>query len=957
MRNENHSVIAEEFGMSNKSYWIIAFVVMLGMVSMVLAGSTGKIAGVVTDAETGEPLPGVNVVIVGTNFGASTDIDGTYVILNVPPGVYTLEFSYIGYQTVRVKDVRVNVDFTTRVDQKMKATVLEGEVVEVLGEKNPLVRADLTNTQVAISSEKIDELPVDNIRDIVKLQAGITVDNSGNIHIRGGRSNEIAFQVNGLSINNPFGNTQGVGIATNAVEEVSVSAGTFSAEYGNALSGVINFVTKDGGPKYTGSFRSWIGDNVSTHKDLFFNIDEINPFNNTRTEWTFGGPIPGTNKKLTFFTSGVVRQNLGHLYGIRVYNTDDLLILDGGRILIDPYGYEFTPGPDNTIIRHTNPAKVGANGDRAIVPMVTSKALNLTGKLTWKPVAGIKLTYDIIADKGEYYSRLYFRRWRFTPDGRPKTRSTNISNSLGLIHTLSPTTFYTLKLGVNTSHALTAVYDDVFDPRYVPAVDNRVTNHIIQPTSYIAGGTDLSRAEERSISWLAKLDVVSQVHPAHEIRFGGEFAQHRLDYEAYTLLFEQINDSVGRFIIPDPTVRPEFTEYQKYTRWPRQGAFYILDKMELSKRFILNIGLRYEYFHSRAPYNPDLAGTVDKGVDRPEFLKESEPKHRVMPRISLSFPITSRGIIRFSYGIFYQYPVLRRIYVNPRFVDYNFTVTPTFGNANLDPQKSVQYEIGLQQQFTDDIKMDVTMFFKDVSNLIDLRRVIAGEVAVNKEFNVYTNIGNAKVKGFTLSFVKRRSANGIWSATLDYTFQIGMGSYTDPLALAVDTRTGRVTPQKLVPLDYDRTHTLNGTLTLTKPSSWVLSFIGSIYNGTPYTPSLPSSIKPVQYEVNSARKPWVKNVDLKFEKFFKIANGRFSLFIDVRNVFDIKNELFVWNNTGRALTNLNESINPNLFNNLKETIRANPDDFFPIQFVDNYYKREDWLSTPREVRVGLTYQF
>ncbi len=942
--------------MSRKNFWSIGLA-LLFFVGALWAGSTGKIAGVVTDAETGEPLPGVNVIIVGTNFGASTDIDGTYVILNVPPGVYTLEFSYIGYQTVRVKDVRVNVDFTTRVDQKMSPTVLEGQVVEVLGEKNPLVRADLTNTQVAISSEKIDELPIDNIRDIVKLQAGITVDNSGNIHIRGGRSNEIAFQVNGLSINNPFGNTQGVGIATNAVEEVSVSAGTFSAEYGNALSGVINFVTKDGGPKYSGSFRAWTGDNFSSHKDLFYNIDEINPFNNSRAEWTLGGPIPGTNKKVTFFTSGVVNRDLGHLYGIRVYNTDDLLILDGGRILIDPYGYEFEPGPNHTVIRHSNPAKVGADGDRAIVPMVTRQTLNLTGKLTWKPTAGMKFTYDLIADQGEYYSRTYFRRFRFTPDGRPKTRSSNISNSIGLIHTLSPTTFYTLKLGYNTSRALTAVYDEVFDPRYIPPVDNRITNHIIQPTSYIAGGTDLSRTKEKSQSWLVKLDVVSQVHPSHEIRFGGEFAQHRLDYEYFTLLSEQVNDSVFRFIIPDPTVKPEYTEYQKYTRWPRQGAFYILDKMELSKRFILNVGLRYEYFHSRAPYNPDLAGTVDKGVNRPEFLKQSKPKHRVMPRISLSFPITARGIIRFSYGIFYQYPVLRRIYVNPRFVDYNFTSIPTFGNANLDPQKSVQYEIGLQQQFTDDIKMDVTMFFKDVSNLIDLRRVVAGEVAVNKEFNVYTNIGNAKVKGFTISLVKRRSANGIWAATLDYTFQIGMGSYTDPLALAVDTRTGRVTPQKLVPLDYDRTHTLNGTLTLTKPSSWVLSIIGSIYNGTPYTPSLPSSIKPVEFEVNSARKPWVKNVDLKFEKFFKIAKTRFSVFLDVRNVFDIKNELFVWNNTGRALTNLNESINPNLFNNLKETIRQNPDDFFPMRFIDNYYKREDWLSAPREVRVGLTYQF
>ena len=926
------------------------------------AGTTGKIMGVVTDAETGEGLPGVNVIIEGTSMGAATDMDGAYVILNVPPGVYNITFSYIGYQTVTVKGVRVNVDFTTRLNQKLKQTTLEMEAVEVYGERNPLIRQDLTNTQVAVTSEKIDELPVYSLRDVIALQAGVVVDNAGNIHIRGGRSNEIAYQVNGISINNPFGNSQGVGIATNAVEEVSVSAGTFSAEYGNALSGVINYVTKDGGPTYHGTARFWTGDNVSTHDDVFFNIGEIDPFNTMRGEWTFGGPVPFTNKKLTFFTSGVLRSYKGYLYGIRVYETTDLLYLDGGKMLIDPYGLEIEPGPNHTIYLNSNPAKRGASGDREIVPMVTGQAMNLTGKLTWKPNAALKITYDLIFDMADRYNRYangvnIFRRFRFTPDGRPKAKSWNASHSIGIVHTLNKKTFYTLKFGVNQNWARTAVYDDVYDPRYVPSHENSITNQLLRPTDYVAGGTDLTRVTEENISILGKLDVVSQVLPHHEIRFGGEYARHKLDYEGYTLLFEEIGPNQGRFFIPTPEKNPNYTEFQIYTRKPEQASAYILDKMELASRFIFNAGLRYEYFNAHAKYNPDLAGTVDEGVSNPKFLKMAEPKHRLMPRISLSFPITSRGVIRFSYGIFYQYPILRSIYRNPRFVDYNFARVPTFGNANLNPERSIQYEMGLQQQFTDDIKMDLTIFYKDVTDLIEDRRVIAGEVAIDKEFNVYTNIGFAKVKGFTASLLKRRSPHGLFSATLDYTFQVGQGSYTDPLALAVDTRTGRSTPQKLVPLSFDRTHTINATLVLTKPENWTVSFIGSIKSGTPYTPSVPSSIQPVKFEVNSERRPWIKNVDMRAEKFFKFKGTKFSVFMQVENLFDTMNEIYVWTNTGHSLWSLDESINPNRFNNLRNTIRENPKDFFPESFLDNYYQREDWLSEPRKIRLGLSFMF
>lgn len=944
--------------------------------NLLLAGTTGKISGIIRDAETGEPLPGVNVQILGTTLGGATDVDGTFFILNIPPGLYTVEFTYLGYQTVVMKDVRVNVDFTTRLEQKMTPTVVEGSVVEVYGERNPLVRADLTNTQVAVTSEVIDDLPVVSVNDIIALQAGVVQDNSGSLHIRGGRADEIAYQVNGFSINNPYSNSQGVGLATNAIQEVSVSAGTFSAEYGNALSGVINYVTKDGGFEWGGSARAWSGDHVSNHTDVFFNIDEIDLANDARAEWTLGGPIPFFNKKVTLFTSGVWQRDMGHLYGIRVYNTSDLLLSDDqGNFAIDPYGFNFVPGSDGTgkAILSLNPDSIGANGDRAIVPMVTREAINITAKLAWKVTNNFKLSYDLIFDDGERFNSSaggvnIFRRFRFTPDGRPKTTSQNSSHSIGITHTLSSKTFYTFKFGVNYNKALTAVFEDPLDPRNIPAITKDIADQIIPPTdTYVAGGTDPSRTKENARSIIAKLDAVSQVLPNHEVRFGGDVAYHRMDYESYTLLWDGgdiVQDSgliyfPYRFFIPYPDLNPNYTSYQSYIRKPVQASAYILDKMELAHHFIFNAGLRYEYYHTQAPYNPDLAGTVDApgGVSDTQYLKESEAKHRFMPRLHLSFPITDRGIIRFSYGIFYQYPNLRSVYRNPRFEDLNFISTPSFGNANLDPERSIQYEFGLQQQFTEDMKLDVTVFYKDVNNLIGDQRIVAGTVAIDKNFNVYTNVSFAKVRGFTLSFLKRRSPGGLFSASLDYTFQVGEGSFTDPLDLAVDTRTGRETPQKMVPLDFTRSHTLNASLIFSKANNWTASAIGYIWTGTPYTPSLPSSLAPTAFEVNSGNRPLNTNVDLRLEKFFNFNLLRFSVFLQVFNLFDTMNERFIHENTGRSLTDLNQTTNPTLFNNLRREIQRNPEDFFPEQFLDDFYQREDWLSEPRRILLGLTFNF
>lgn len=948
--------------MIRRASW--SFALLLFLNTILLAGTTGKISGRISDAKTGEGLVGVDVQLEGTALGAATDADGVFIILNVPPGLYSLLINYLGYQGVKVKDIRVNVDFTTRVNQSLNAALVEGEVVEVLGERNPLVRQDLTNTTVAVTSEQLESLPVDQIRDVIALQAGIVEDNSGNLHIRGGRSNEVAFQVNGVSINNPFSSTQAVGIATNAVEEVSVSTGTFSAEYGNALSGVINFVTKDGGNDYNASLRMWTGDHVSNNEDIFFNIDDSDPFNNSRAEWTLSGPVPLFNGKLTFLTSGVYQNDKGHLYGLDLYKPEDMLDAFTTVLRVDPFGLGFGRNPDGSVNFNTNIDRRGPDGTGETVPMVTFEGVNLTGRLTWKPVNSMKFGYDIIMDDGNRYSSTYYRRFRFTPDGRPQTKSRNISHAFGLTHTLSKSTFYNLRFAANFTSANTSLYDSPSDPRYLPVVVRTGDNvddldFVNDPdrllfgnTGYQIGGQNLSFSDTESRSMIGKLDFVSQVHPSHELKFGGEVALHQLDLDAFTLQFDPIADKFFR-----PT-EDKFVGFQFYRREPRQGAMYILDKMELTKRFILNAGLRYEYLDANALYNPDLVGSVNDpiGADNPALLKDAEIKHRLSPRASLSFPITAEGIIRFSYGIFYQNPTFSSIYTNPRFFDGNFgQFTPSFGNANLEPQRSIQYEMGLQQQFGENMKVDLTIFYKDVTDLIQTRRILAGPNGTD-EFNVLTNISYASVKGFTASFLSRRSTNGLFSATLDYTFQVAEGAFDDPLRLFIDANSGRQGEQEYVPLDFDRTHTLNATMTIGRPRDWIVSAIGRLQAGTPYTPSLPSNFQAVNFDVNSDRRPWFQDVDLKLEKYLKAGPSNFSLFLQVENLFDLEQERFIHTNTGRSLTNLNTVINPALFNQVRNAIRRSPEDFMPIRFIDDFYQREDWLGEPREVRIGMSFE-
>jgi len=221
---------------------------------LLFAGTTGKITGRITDASSREPLLGVNVFILNTSMGASTDPNGNYVILNIPPGTYSIKISYVGYDAVIIHDVKVVVDRNTQISRELNPTELEMKELVVEAER-PMIQKDLTSTMSVVSRENIEALPVANFSELLTLQAGV-VGSGDNIHVRGGRTNEVAYMVDGMLVQDPLLGGMAANISNDAIEEMTLLSGTFNAEYGNALSGVVNIVTRDGGEKLGGKFET-----------------------------------------------------------------------------------------------------------------------------------------------------------------------------------------------------------------------------------------------------------------------------------------------------------------------------------------------------------------------------------------------------------------------------------------------------------------------------------------------------------------------------------------------------------------------------------------------------------------------------------------------------------------------------------------------------------------------------
>ena len=260
--------------------WSILALVTLLLPVAAWAQNTGKIAGQVTDATTGESLPGATVVIEGSTLGSATDLDGNYFIIGVPVGTYSVRATFVGYQAEVFLGVDVSAGYTRSLDFSLEPGVeLEEVVVQY---ERPIIQKDAVGVPKIVDAEEIVNLPVRGPAEVAKIQAGVvSKEGSGTLNIRGGRGAEVVYYVDGVK--------GGYGVPQSAVQEQEMLIGGINARYGDAMSGIISITTKSGSPNFFGSIEAL----SSTQFDAFgYNLASA----------TIGGPI--ISNRLSFFLAG-----------------------------------------------------------------------------------------------------------------------------------------------------------------------------------------------------------------------------------------------------------------------------------------------------------------------------------------------------------------------------------------------------------------------------------------------------------------------------------------------------------------------------------------------------------------------------------------------------------------------------------------------------------------------------
>lgn len=866
----------------------------------VVAGTTGKISGKVLDATTGEPLIGANVLIIGTTLGAATDFEGNYFIINIPPGRYEVRASLVGYNSITNQNIQVSVDQTTKLSFVLSEEAVEMADVVVVATR-PIVQKDLTSTQSNVSGEDIAMLPLEDIESVINLQAGV-IDG----HFRGGRIAEVQYLIDGVSANDVFTGEPSMEPQINSVQEVQVLTGTFNAEYGDALSGVVNQITKLPDDKYEFSFSGYAGDYVSNRTDIYDNIGSVKPTGIYNLMGTFSGPIPGTSNSVSFFISGRYFHDDGYIYGQRIFN------------------------PQDSSSYQTDPPIERATGDGAFVPMKFDDKLQLQAKLAFKVGPGKGIVLNGLFSRREY--KEYDHNYSLNPDGDYRRFNDSYLLSASYTHVFSNSTFLDVLGSGFLSDYKQYVYEDPFDPRYVaPSWKQGVSGN-----AFLTGGTQNWHFYHKAKTYTGRIELTSQITNIHQIKTGVEFKYNDVEYEDFQIV---IDASTGfQPSLPEPG---SFNN-NVYKANPYQGAAYIQDKIELDY-LIVNLGLRFDYFQPDGKYLLDpnnIAVLDDLNPPFPDsLLGVSSVKTQFSPRLGISYPITDKGAIHISWGHFFQIPPFEYLYRNPNFRvpltgDFPENVGNTIGNTDLKPQMTVMYEIGLQQELFTDFGITLTTYLKDIRNLLGSEIYIKNEF---KKFSKLINIDYGSVKGITLSLEKRLSNS--YGFTLDYTYQDAKGNASDPND-AFDK--AQANPpievnKQLAPLDWDRTHSLNFTITVGIPGDYIVSSVGRWGTGLPYTPAIQDQRTGLE---NSDNRPDIFNVDLFVTKFFKLLNQNFSVFLKVYNLFDNASELEVFSDTGRAGYSL------------EVTREQEPPK--GVNTIEEYFIRPDYYSSPRQIVLGAS---
>jgi hypothetical protein len=911
----------------------VASVVLVAAV--LYAGTTGKIVGTIVDARTGEPLPSVNVTVPGTTLGASTNVDGYFVILNIPPGTYRLQASLVGYRNSSAVNVRVDIDQTTTQNFRLGEEAIAGEEVTVIASR-PVVQRDVSASRANIEIQDVAKLPVTSVTAAVGLQAGI----QAGLVIRGGSADQTAFVVDGMVMRDERTNNPYTGISLSAVQDIQVQTGGFNAEYGNIRSGMVNVVTREGSKfsfnfigRYSPAEPKHFGASIYDASSYW-----VRPYLDDAVAWTGTGKLyetgawdKWTRDQFPFFEGwNSVSQKL-------LADSDprnDLTPQEAQRMWL--WEHRRRPeikDPDWDVDMGFGGPVPGAEAlgnlrfftayrqsrNYYLIPLSTSSydeqnaQIKLTADLSgtmklqlfglWGRQAGtnsnntgdagIFSTVGGVANvMSTYTSGLSYSDARIFGDAYYAPSESRL-NTVGakFTHNISASSFYEAivqRYEQSTSTNPGRIRDTskvfLFGTSYY--VDEAPFGWQPAPSTGITGlrmgvGMSNSRDTSKVVTYTAKLDFTGQLDRFNQVKTGFEFNYTDNNVRA---------NSTDAFL---PSGRYE-------TRWhnyPIRGAIYLQDKLEF-EGMIANIGLRLDYLNPNgdwytdySPFDPAFTAASSLGIDTLLQKQRVSPQLNLSPRLGIAFPITENSKLYFNYGHFRQIPDPRYLFLLRRYSDNNQVINVADPTAPLP--KTVAYELGYEHSLFDAYLIRVAGYYKDITN----EALLVAYTGEGINYNLYTNNRYRDQRGFEISLYKNR---GDWfQGFINYTYAVnttgyfGLPSYNENSVTQRITENTNVYQTKPIPEPYARANidfftprNLGPDLFGLRPlGDWRINFIGSWAAGSYFTWTGGGSIPGILYNVHWRN---TYNIDMRISKNFQFGKMGIQLFADVSNLLNSK---------------------------------------------------------------------
>ena len=930
----------------------LSFLMALG-----ICQTSGKISGKITDKKNNAPLVGANIIIVQTQAGTSADEEGFFNLINVSPGKYSVRIMMIGYKSVTIEAVVVSVNRTTSLDIELKQSVIESQEVVIYASKLSR-KKDQTSSVKNISSEEIEILPVEDLGAVVNMQAGVVAG-----HFRGGRSDEVSYMIDGVPVNDAFGGVSAVSnLEVEAVKDLEIITGTFNAEYGNAMSGIVNAVTKDGNNNFHGSintgYSTYVTENSRNDEQVFIGLDPFGINSNSDIKFSLSGPV--IKDRVYFFSNFRTQDVNGHLNGIRrfeVWNLSNFYDQDSSKWF-----------SENT-------------GDGSYVPMNKGQYTSFMGKLSLN-FGNIKFSW--MMNQNHSLSSGYNHIYKYNPDGRSQGNAKTSLSMFQLNHFLNEKMYYDIKFSITNNDYGSYVFED-YDSYEVLKEDgiHQGTYHFAGDTIYnyvndkymtaygpgfFTGGQDKGHLNRVTVTNNFKSDFTWQATNAHSLKTGFSFISYELEniYQTIRNTYAGTSlesDQYKPFVLPDSTVYSDV-----YIVKPKERSFYIQDKFE-KEEIVINIGLRFDAFDANTTYpsqrrNPINASTYYlKNIDGLDSLDaegnlvvdgsrmsspgRSKVASQISPRFGFAYQLGNVAVLHFSYGHFLQMPPMYAIYSNHSSIIGPSDYSTTVGNANLasdslglNAQKTVSYEVGLWQELGKNTSLEVNLYYRDIYDLLSLATV---STYYQVEYGIYTNKDYGNVRGLELKL--DYSLNNLFIQT-NYTYQFTRGNADNPAQTF--NRQGASIDKviRFIPMSWDQRHTFNLSLGYNTDRFGVTT-TGYYNSGTPYTfsPQGESNLALLNLYPNNDYKPSTYHADLSgYINLPKVFGYRSKIDFLIYNLTDRYNEYGVSPETGRSYTAV-----------VNETELLSHRSNFNT--YDDRYKDPSMFSAPRQIKLGITILF